>query len=132
MSHRDALRQLSASLNSNKLNRLIEQKFNGDVETIEREMSAVAERIKARGAEFNAMMEGGVPTQLAAFRKAVGEDMWTTIAPNPQLLDLVRAWLGEEQRKMAMLVVEESKKLLPDDHDMTDQEILQAIGAQLG
>lgn len=123
------MRQISAFGNSIKLNRLIEEKFNGDAQAIEREMSASAERVKTRGAEFNAMMEGGVTAQLAGFRKAVGEEMWTTIANNPSIVELLRAWLGEEQRKMAQIVVDEFKTLLPDGHDMTDQEILEAVTA---
>ena len=123
------MRQISAFGNAAKLNRLIEEKFNSDAQVIEREMSAAADRVKARGAEFNTMMEGGVPTQLAGFRKAVGEEMWTTIANNPSIVELLRAWLGEEQRKMAQILVDEFKTLLPSGHDMTDQEILEAVTA---
>lgn len=121
------MRQISALGNAAKLNRLIGEKFNSDAQVIEREMSAAADRVKARGAEFNTMMQGGVPAQLAGFRKAVGEEMWTTIANNPSIVELLRAWLGEEQRKMAQILVDEFKTLLPSDHDMTDQEILEAV-----
>lgn len=123
------MRQISALGNAAKLTRLIGEKFNNDDQVIEREMSASAERVKTRGAEFNAMIQGGVPAQLAGFRKAVGEEMWTTIANNPSIVELLRAWLGEEQRKMAQILVDEFKTLLPSDHDMTDQDILEAVTA---
>ena len=126
------MQQISDLGDAIKLNRLIEQKFNGDAEAIEKATTAAAERAKSRSAEFDSLMEGGVVAQLSAFRKAVGEDMWTTIANNPNLNDLLKTWLREQGMKVAMILVDEFKSVLPDDHGMTDQEIFNGIGAMRG
>jgi hypothetical protein len=126
------MRQISALGSSIKLNRLIEEKFNKDTAAIEAAINAATERAKEKAAGFDALMNGGVVAQLDGFRKAVGEEMWTTIANNPNLSDLVQQWLKEQGQKVALGLVEEFKTLLPDDHGMSDQDIFEAIAAMSG
>lgn len=129
MNQKNVVSDIYALGNAIKINRLIEEKFGNDPEAMERATTAAVDRAKTRGAEFDSIMNGGVVAQLAAFRKAVGEEMWTTIANNPGVNDLLQAWLREQGTKVAMILVEEFKTLLPDNHGMTDQEIFNALGA---
>lgn len=128
---RGSIGQISALGNAIKMNRLMEQKFNGDDEALNAAVNAAGERAKERASDFDVLINGGVIVQLEGFRKAVGEAMWTTIASNPSINDLLQQWLRERAQEAALVLVEEFKTLLPDDHGMSDQEIFDAIG-QMG
>jgi hypothetical protein len=128
---RSAISQISALGKSIKMRCLLEQKFNGDAEAIGKAIEAATLRAKERASVSDALINGGVVAQLEGFRKAVGEEMWTTIASNPNLSDLLRQWMREQGQKVALALVEEIKSLLPEDHGMSDQDIFEAIG-QMG
>lgn len=115
--------------NSIKINRLMMDKFNNNEEALLKAMEEVANRIKERGAFFQELIDGGVVAQLAAFRKEVGEEMWTTIANNPNLTSLLQTWFDEKRGKAAAITVEEIKTLLPDNHGMSDEEIISGISS---
>jgi hypothetical protein len=110
-----------------KMNGLIAKKFNRDTEAIKLAMKTAVDKVNERTVAFSVMMEGGVASQLEAFRRAVGEEMWATIAGNVGIASLLHIWLEEEKVKVGRAVVEEFKMLLPDDHGMTDTEILQGV-----
>lgn len=129
---RSQIAEIEAIGNAIKMNRLLEQKFNGDAEALGKAVEAAALRAKERSAGFDSLVNGGVVAQLEGFRKAVGEEMWTTIANNPSISDLLQQWLREQGQKTALGLVEEFKTLLPDDHGMSDQEIFGAISRMGG
>ncbi len=124
---RSAMRDISALSSSIKIDRLIGEKFANNAEAIEKAMNETAERVNKKTEEFNAILSSGVAAQLEAFRKDVGEEMWKTISNNPNLLALLQQWVLERSKIAASIVVEEFKTLLPDNHGMTDQEILEVI-----
>lgn len=124
---RSAMRDISALSSSIKIDRLIGEKFANNAEAIEKAMNETAERVNKKTEEFNVILSSGVAAQLEAFRKDVGEEMWKTISNNPNLLALLQQWVLERSKIAASIVVEEFKTLLPDNHGMTDQEILEVI-----
>jgi predicted DsbA family dithiol-disulfide isomerase len=118
MSH-DLLRQLRGMTAKSKIDKLLRQKFNGDEEACGRAIDDACNPVKDK----YIFMQEGLVAQMAAFRKEVGEDMWATIASNPSLPQLLAEWKQEKGRAALAEFVEATKKILPEGHDATDEEI---------
>jgi ABC-type transporter Mla subunit MlaD len=110
-----------------KVNEALQKKFNNNISAISEAVHDTANRIQERAKDYESLLNGGIAAQLAAFRKEVGEDMWQTIATNPGINDLVLSWMKDQRNKMPTLVVEEFRKILPDNHGLTDQDILNYV-----
>ena len=127
MSHESAMSQLFTAASMLKFTRLVEEKFNNDQSEVQKAIGETAEKVKEKSEEIVNLLSAGVVHQLSAFRKAVGEDMWATIAANPAINDLLQEWLSEQKIKAASILVEEFRAILPENHGMTDKEILHAV-----
>lgn len=60
---------------------------------------------------------------LTMYRKAVGEDMWDSIRNNPSLPEMVKSWVKAETEKVVPEIITILKSVLPEKHDMTDEEM---------
>lgn len=66
-------------------------------------------------------------TRLDAFRKEVGDEHYKILASGPNFNAVLNQWLEEKKQKTLELALEGIRLLLPENADITDEEIKYAL-----